>query len=96
MTAGVNFNNSRVDATGTSETTLIINGRQFSAAGEAVYATIAWPSVMPYLGIGYGHALSFKGWRMFGDLGVIPTWTQPVPVESVGLEPCWALEPARC
>lgn len=71
VTAGLNFNGSRVNATGTSDTTLTINGRQYSAAGEAVYATIKWPSVMPYVGIGFGHALSAKGWGMFADIGVM-------------------------
>ena len=70
VTAGLNFNSSRVDATGTSGATLTINGRQYSAAGEAVQSTIKWPSVMPYLGVGFGHGRS-KGWGMFADLGVM-------------------------
>lgn len=71
LTAGLNFNGSRIDATGTSDRTLIINGRPYSAAGEKVIATIEWPSVMPYIGIGFGHGPAAKGWGMFADLGVL-------------------------
>jgi hypothetical protein len=71
LTAGLNFNKSRVNATGTSDTTLTINGQQYSAAGEAVYATIKWPSVMPYVGVGFGHGAAEKGWGLFADIGVM-------------------------
>lgn len=71
FTAGANFNSSRVDATGTSSTTITINGRVYSAVGEAVIARIEWPSVMPYIGIGVGHGARPRGWGFFADLGVL-------------------------
>ena len=71
VTAGLAFNDSKVDATGTSGTVLVINGQSYSAAGEAVYGRIEWPSVMPYLGVGFGHGRRERGWGFFADLGVM-------------------------
>lgn len=71
LTAGANFNSSRVDATGTSSSTITINGRVYSAVGETVIARIEWPSVMPYVGIGVGHGARARGWGFFADLGVL-------------------------
>ena len=71
VTAGLAFNDSKVDATGTSDTVLVINGQSYAATGEAVYGRIEWPSVMPYLGVGLGHARAAKGWGFFADLGVM-------------------------
>jgi hypothetical protein len=71
LTAGASFNNSRIDATGTSSSTLTINGRRYSAAGEAVIGTIEWPTVMPYLGVGFGHGPRARGWGFFADLGFL-------------------------
>lgn len=71
LTAGANFNSSRVDASGASNSTLTINGRQYSAVGEAVIARIEWPSVLPYFGIGVGHGPRALGWGFFADLGIL-------------------------
>ena len=50
---------------------LVINGRSYAAAGKAVYGRIEWPSVMPYIGIGVGHARATPGWGFFADVGVM-------------------------
>jgi hypothetical protein len=71
LTAGIVFNDSKVAATGTSDTVLVINGQSYTAAGEAVYGRIEWPSVMPYIGVGLGHARERRGWGLFADLGVM-------------------------
>ncbi|MET0508644.1 MAG: hypothetical protein ABWZ78_10770, partial [Burkholderiaceae bacterium] len=71
LTTGASFNNSRIDGTTASSSTLTINGRQYSAAGEAVIATIEWPTVMPYPGIGVGRGPRARGWGFFADLGVL-------------------------
>lgn len=71
VTAGLAFTDSKVAATGTSDTVLVINGRSYDAVGEAVYGRIEWPSVMPYVGVGFGHNRPSRGWGFFGDLGVL-------------------------
>jgi hypothetical protein len=48
-----------------------INGTPYSATGESVGAEAKFPSVAPYLGIGYGHHQPRKGSGFYLDLGVV-------------------------
>jgi hypothetical protein len=50
--------------------TYTINGTAYSAAGSTVNAKLRYPTVRPYLGIGYGHQPSAqRGFGLTADLG---------------------------
>jgi hypothetical protein len=73
MSGGVFFNRSQIDLSGTAAngTTADINGRTYALSGaDSVNASVRWPSVMPYLGVGWGMGPSDKGWNFTADLGV--------------------------
>ena len=48
---------------------ITINGNTYNANGQYLNATVKFPEVRPYLGIGYGHA-NQKGLGFYADLGV--------------------------
>jgi len=50
--------------------TVTINHVRYSLAGESAKVSIAFPSSMPYLGIGWGHNATKPGFGFYGDLGV--------------------------
>jgi hypothetical protein len=54
-----------------SNGTITINGTTYPAAGERVDAEVKFPSAAPYLGIGYGHRQSGKGFSFYADLGAV-------------------------
>ena len=47
-----------------------LNGVTYAAAGESLALSVKMPSVMPYLGIGWGHQQTSKGLGFFADAGV--------------------------
>lgn len=52
--------------------TSVINGKTVNMAGEFFSVELKYPSVTPYLGIGYGHqASTVKGLGFYADLGVM-------------------------
>lgn len=73
LVGGLMLNQSKIDlqasaATGASAQ---INGRTYALTGaDAVNAQVKYPSVMPYLGIGWGMGDRDKGFTFIADLGV--------------------------
>jgi hypothetical protein len=72
LTAGVLIGGDNIDATATSPTgTYEINGVNYSTLGESIHARAKFPTVRPYLGIGFGHTpVAQKGFSAFFDAGV--------------------------
>ena len=61
----------KVTGTGVATSgTYTINGVAYPAAGESVAIDAKFPSVSPYLGIGFGHSQSSAGLGMYFDAGV--------------------------
>lgn len=50
--------------------TVTINHQQYSAAGQYAHVGVKFPSVSPYLGLGWGHRPERGGLGFFGDIGV--------------------------
>jgi hypothetical protein len=92
ISAGARFNDDHL--TGTSvptNGTYEFNGKKYPAfPGEYAVAEVRYPTVMPYLGIGYGHHQQAKGFGFIADLGVaygIPQTTytlSPALMQRVG------------
>jgi hypothetical protein len=73
LSGGAFFNRSQIDLSGSAAngTSADINGRTYALSGaDSVSASVRWPSVMPYLGVGWGMGPSDKGWNFTADLGV--------------------------
>jgi hypothetical protein len=73
LTAGLSANNVSGDFSGepSSGTTVTIGGTTVSVGPADRYTVTAdLPSVMPYVGIGWGHAPE-RGWGFHADLGVL-------------------------
>lgn len=72
LTAGMLIGGDNIDATATSMTgTYTINGVNYSTLGESIHAKARFPTVRPYLGIGFGHTpVAQKGFSAFFDAGV--------------------------
>ncbi len=73
ISGGLFFNRSSIDLTGTSANGVSadINGRTYTLSGaDSVNATVRWPSVMPYFGVGWGMGPTDKGWNFTADVGV--------------------------
>ncbi len=73
VTGGVSINDLRVRGTGapSSGTTVTINGVTIGyGAGDTITLDATTPNVAPYLGIGYGHSPSAKGWSFSIDAGI--------------------------
>lgn len=72
ITAGALVGGDNVDATATSMNgTYTINGVQYSTLGQSIHAKARFPTVRPYLGIGFGHTpVAQKGFSAFFDAGV--------------------------
>jgi hypothetical protein len=72
LTGGATFNNVAVDLTaGGTGTKVDINGKTYSlAANDTLNVKVKMPSTTPYLGLGWGHKQSSKGWGFHADLGV--------------------------
>jgi hypothetical protein len=72
ITAGALIGGDNVDATATSPSgSYTINGVQYSTLGESIHAKAKFPTVRPYIGIGFGHTpVASKGFSAFFDAGV--------------------------
>ena len=88
LTAGVRFNDDHL--TGVSvptNGTYTFKGNTYPAfAGEYATAEVRYPVAMPYLGIGYGHRPTAKGFGLVADLGV----AYGIPKVSYTLSPALA------
>lgn len=65
----VNDTSFALNATGNGSATF--NGQSVNMSGEYYNVTAKMPSVTPYLGVGYGHNRTEKGFGFFADLGVM-------------------------
>lgn len=71
VSAGALAGSNKVTADGKAKNgTFNINGTSYSAAGQWVSASASFPSVQPYLGLGYGFTPKRSGVGFFADLGV--------------------------
>lgn len=71
-TGGLTFNNARADLNGRGNGgTISIGGTRYAAGPDDRFeGQVKYPSTMPYLGIGYGHAAGTQGWGLVFDLGL--------------------------
>jgi hypothetical protein len=88
VTAGALIGGDNVDAVATSPSgTYTVNGVQYSTLGESIHAKAKFPTVRPYIGIGFGHTpVASKGFSAFFDAGVAygrPRVDFDVPAEIV-------------
>ena len=72
LTAGVFAGDTRLNGSsnGAAGTTYTLNGQTYSAAGESLSLRVKWPTVLPYLGVGWGHGQASRGLGFFADAGV--------------------------
>lgn len=73
LSGGVFLNSSKInlDANPGPGFSADINGRLYSlGAGDQVSVTVKYPSVMPYIGVGWGMGSSDKGWAFVADVGM--------------------------
>lgn len=71
-----------------SNGTYVFDGNHYPAfPGDTATATAQYPTVMPYLGIGFGHQPSAKGFGFIADIGV----AYGVPRTTYTLSPSLAL-----
>jgi hypothetical protein len=88
FTAGALIGGDNVDATANSPSgTYKINGVNYSTLGQSIHAKARFPTVRPYIGIGFGHTpVATKGFSAFFDAGVAygrPRIDFDVPAEIV-------------
>ncbi len=72
VTAGTLLGNSYFQghADGTSTGTFTLNGVTVTALGQTLDASIKFPAVRPYVGIGWGHSAQGTGLSFTSDIGV--------------------------
>lgn len=71
LTGGLLVNDDKVEGDGTYQTgSFTSHGASYSLAGQTVHGRVRYPAVMPYVGLGFGHKTTTKGFSVFGDLGV--------------------------
>lgn len=71
FTAGVLIGGDNIDATANPMSgTYTINGVTVDANGQTIHAKAKFPTVRPYLGIGFGHSPLSKGLSAYFDAGV--------------------------
>ncbi|PMS37903.1 hypothetical protein B0G57_101438 [Trinickia symbiotica] len=72
LTAGVLIGGDNVDATAQAMSgTYTINGQTVSAQGQQIHAKATFPTLRPYIGLGFGHSpRATRGWGMFFDAGI--------------------------
>lgn len=73
LVGGLMFNQSSIDlqASGATGASAEINGRSYALTGaDAITAQVKYPSVMPYLGVGWGMGNPAKGFSFIADVGV--------------------------
>ena len=71
VSAGALIGNNTISGRGVAKNggTYTINGVTYPAAGESLTATADFPSVQPYIGVGYGFAPNTMGLGFFADVG---------------------------
>jgi hypothetical protein len=90
LTAGALVGGDNIDADATSMNgTYNINGIAYPTYGQSIHAKARFPTVRPYLGIGFGHTpLAQKGFSAFFDAGVAygrPRVDLDVPADIVAV-----------
>lgn len=73
VTAGLGFNQAslQLDSQFDGNTPVTVNGRTVTPdAGDYLNAKLKYPSVMPYLGLGWGHQRAHAGLGFVADIGV--------------------------
>lgn len=73
LTGGLSFNDVKASGTGvpTGSGSITINQTTIAyGPADNVSFSAKLPSVTPYLGIGWGHALGSTGWSFIADLGI--------------------------
>lgn len=72
VTGGLSSNHYKVtlDASGAGGTLTIGDRTYTTTAADGLNVEIKYPSVTPYLGIGWGHQMG-SGWRMAADIGAL-------------------------
>jgi len=71
LTAGILVGGDNVDGTATSMNgTYTINGVTVPSGGESINARLRFPTVRPYVGVGFGHNPNKKGLSVAFDAGV--------------------------
>lgn len=70
VTTGAYIGDKKLDLNATGTGNYTINGTTYNATGESLHGEVKYPSVTPYLGIGYGHNTMSKGLSFFADMGV--------------------------
>jgi hypothetical protein len=72
LTGGMSSNNigMTLDATGAGGTLSIGDRTYLTTAADGLEIRVKFPSITPYLGIGWGHQLN-TGWRLSADLGAL-------------------------
>ncbi|OON64683.1 hypothetical protein B0920_08335 [Massilia sp. KIM] len=90
LTGGVVYNGSKLDAHATpaGDGLYTINGRRYSAATVGnLRGRVDFRKAAPYLGIGWGNALTpNKGWNLGADLGVIYHGNPHLKLASTGCQ----------
>jgi len=87
-TGGARLTDDKLEGVSTPSSGMyVFNGKHYPALpGDTATATARYPTVMPYLGIGYGHQPTSKGFGFIADLGV----AYGVPRTSYTLSPSLA------
>ncbi|AGX88465.1 hypothetical protein [Candidatus Symbiobacter mobilis] len=72
LVGGLTVNDIKANLRGVGAGTATINSKTVDMTGETFNVDVRFPSVTPYVGIGYGHHLrDTKGWGFHADLGVM-------------------------
>jgi hypothetical protein len=73
LTGGLTFNQTdiKLNVNGSSASTVTVNGKSVSTAGNYYNVNVTFPSTTPFLGLGWGHhrLQTDTGWGFFTELG---------------------------
>lgn len=82
---GVTSNDTKLDLNAVGSGTATINGKTINMAGNYFNVRLKYPTVTPYLGVGYGHHKADKGLGFYFDAGVtFGSFTAEVETNVVG------------
>ena len=72
LVGGLTANDIKANFNAVGSGTSTINNKSVSMAGETFNVNVKFPSVTPYIGVGYGHQFSkAKGLGFYADMGVM-------------------------
>jgi len=72
LVGGLTVNDIKANFNGVGSVTSTINGKSVRMGAETFNVNVNFPTVTPYIGIGYGHQFSkVKGLGFYADLGVM-------------------------